>query len=156
MDEHTQVTAGDFYSTPLKQAMWGARIWVCLKMLCTPLYPMVCLIIIPQKIAISLGRLTQHFQTNPFGGWSNLLSFCWDPFSDYDKKWGRFVRHVSYEDYLPLCAKCSEWFYIWMHHLFCIVWKFFCIGLPSKFDVFDSVEPGCSFPTTHFWLAYHH
>ena len=39
---------------------------VCLKMLCSPLYPMVLLIIIPfLYMAISLGILTQHFQTTP-------------------------------------------------------------------------------------------
>ena len=31
-----------------------------------PLNPMVLLIIIPIKMAISLGILTQHFQTNPY------------------------------------------------------------------------------------------
>ena len=30
------------------------------------LNPMVLLIIIPMKMAISLGLLTQHFQTNPY------------------------------------------------------------------------------------------
>ena len=41
------------------------HIQVCLKMLCTPINPMVLLIII-WKMAISLGILTQHFQTNPY------------------------------------------------------------------------------------------
>ena len=41
-------------------------IWVCLKMWCKPLNPMVLLISIPfLNMAISLGILTQHFQTNP-------------------------------------------------------------------------------------------
>ena len=40
--------------------------WVCLKMLCTTLNPMVLLIRQSLwKMAISLGILTQHFQTNP-------------------------------------------------------------------------------------------
>ena len=53
--------------------------WVCLKMLCTPLYPMVLLILIPMKMAISLGRLTQHFQTNPIGKQRHavFVFFCW-------------------------------------------------------------------------------
>ena len=38
--------------------------WVCLKMLCTPLYPMVLLIIIPIKWLFHW-EYTQHFQTNP-------------------------------------------------------------------------------------------
>ena len=44
-------------------------IWVCLKMLCTPLYPMVLLIIIPMKNGYFIGKYweyTQHFQTNPY------------------------------------------------------------------------------------------
>ena len=50
-----------------KHRGFSCSIWVCLKMSCTPLYPMVLLIIIPfLKMAISLGILTQHFQTNPF------------------------------------------------------------------------------------------
>ena len=40
------------------------RKWVCLKMLCTPLYPMVLLIIIPIKWLFHW-EYTQHFQTNP-------------------------------------------------------------------------------------------
>ena len=46
--------------------LYNYTIWVCLKMLCTPKNPMVLLIIIPfWKMAISLGILTQHFQTIP-------------------------------------------------------------------------------------------
>ena len=41
------------------------EIWVCLKMLCTPLYPMVLLIIIPIKWLFHW-EYTQHFQTNPY------------------------------------------------------------------------------------------
>ena len=40
------------------------HIWVCLKMSCTPLYPMVLLIIIPMKNGeLSLGILTQLYPT---------------------------------------------------------------------------------------------
>ena len=41
-----------FVSSPResgRQRTMEPNIWVCLKMLCTPLYPMVCLIIIPIK-----------------------------------------------------------------------------------------------------------
>ena len=44
-----------------------------------PLNPMVLLIIIPSlKMAISLGILTQHFQTNPSAvrQWHNLQVYC--------------------------------------------------------------------------------
>ena len=54
------------HSTP--QSFHKTAMWVCLKMSCTPLYPMVndlvLLIMIP-SLAISLGILTQHFQPNP-------------------------------------------------------------------------------------------
>ena len=43
-----------------------AFIWVCLKMLCTPLYPMVLLIIIPMKNDYFIGNIP-YFQTNPYG-----------------------------------------------------------------------------------------
>ena len=42
-------------------------LWVCLKMLCTPLYPMVLLIIIPMKNGYFIGNIP-YFQTNPCGG----------------------------------------------------------------------------------------
>ena len=38
--------------------------WVCLKMVSTPLYPMVLLIIIPMKNCYFIGNIP-HFQTNP-------------------------------------------------------------------------------------------
>ena len=38
--------------------------WVCLKMLCTPLYPMVLLIIIPFLNGYFIGNIP-YFQTNP-------------------------------------------------------------------------------------------
>ena len=51
---------------PGVKTRYPCYMWVCLKMVSTPLYPMVLLIIIPSwKMAISLGILTQHFQTNP-------------------------------------------------------------------------------------------
>ena len=44
---------GDF---PIKNGdIW--YIWVCLKMLCTPLYPMVLLIIIPMKNGYFIGNI---------------------------------------------------------------------------------------------------
>ena len=42
-------------------------VWVCLKMLCTPLYPMVLLIIIPMKNGYFIGNIP-YFQTNPHVG----------------------------------------------------------------------------------------
>ena len=38
------------------------EIWVCLKMLCTPLYPMVLLIIIPMKNGYFIGGLDPIFR----------------------------------------------------------------------------------------------
>ena len=68
----------DFY-TAMGQTYWTTRklvkiikvinvvIWVCLKMVSTPKKTMVLLIIISRFLmAISLGILTQHFQTNPY------------------------------------------------------------------------------------------
>ena len=40
-------------------------IWVCLKMLCTPFYPMVLLIIIPFLNGYFIGNIA-YFQTKPF------------------------------------------------------------------------------------------
>ena len=37
-------------------------IWVCLKMLCTPLYPMVLLIIIPMKNGYFIGNIPNIFR----------------------------------------------------------------------------------------------
>ena len=51
--------------------------WVCLKMLCTPLYPMVLLIIIPIKWLFHW-EYTQHFQTNPCL-FPHPLSVCKQP-----------------------------------------------------------------------------
>ena len=48
--------------------------WVCLKMLCTPFSQWFCWSLSLWKMAISLGRLTQHFQTNPDGVMSKPLS----------------------------------------------------------------------------------
>ena len=63
---------------------FGKLIWVCLKMLCTPLYPMVLLIIIPMKNGYFIGNIP-YFQTNPFGkqallGDLNLSSVVFDVF----------------------------------------------------------------------------
>ena len=46
----------DITSTPLVFCVFS--IWVCLKMLCTPLYPMVLLIIIPMKNGYFIGKYT--------------------------------------------------------------------------------------------------
>ena len=45
-------------------AWTGQMTWVCLKMLCTPLYPMVLLIMILIKWLFHW-EYAQHFQTNP-------------------------------------------------------------------------------------------
>jgi len=50
----------DFASKPQK----NENIWVCLKMLCAPLYPMVLLIIIPFLNGYFIGNIP-YFQTNP-------------------------------------------------------------------------------------------
>ena len=42
----------------------GTSTWVCLKMVSTPLYPMVLLIIIPMKNGYFIGNIP-YFQTNP-------------------------------------------------------------------------------------------
>ena len=39
--------------------------WVCLKMLCTPLYPMVLLIIIPMKNGYFIGKINPTFSDKP-------------------------------------------------------------------------------------------
>ena len=46
-------------------------IWVCLKMSCTPLYPMVLLIIIPFLNGYFIGNIP-YFQTNPNSEYVNL------------------------------------------------------------------------------------
>ena len=45
---------------------FGKLIWVCLKMVSTPLYPMVLLIIIPMKWLFHWEYIP-YFQTNPYG-----------------------------------------------------------------------------------------
>ena len=51
-------------------------IWVCLKMVSTPLYPMVLLILIPMKNGCNW-EYTQHFQTNPYFPDVQLFYLCW-------------------------------------------------------------------------------
>ena len=41
------------------------EIWVCLKMLCSPLYPMVLLIIIPMKNGYFIGNINPTFSDKP-------------------------------------------------------------------------------------------
>ena len=48
----------------LPEGIWDIQIWVCLKMLGTPLNPMVLLIIIPIKNGYFIGNIP-YFQTNP-------------------------------------------------------------------------------------------
>ena len=48
------------------QRVIDVGIWVCLKMLCTPFFPMVLLIIIPMKNGCLFGNIP-YFQTNPSG-----------------------------------------------------------------------------------------
>ena len=43
----------------------SANTWVCLKMLCTPLYPMVLLIIIPIKNGYFIGNINPTFSDKP-------------------------------------------------------------------------------------------
>ena len=44
-----------------------SQIWLCLKMLCTPLYPMVLLIIIPMKNGYFIGNINPTFSgPNPY------------------------------------------------------------------------------------------
>ena len=45
--------------------MFSFNIWVCLKMLCTPINPMVLLIIIPFLNGYFIGNIP-YFQTNPY------------------------------------------------------------------------------------------
>ena len=55
---------------------WYPRItalWVCLKMLCTPFYPMVLLIIIPILNGYFIGNIP-YFQTNPYECWETLAT----------------------------------------------------------------------------------
>ena len=48
--------------------------WVCLKMLCTPLYPMVLLIIIPMKNGYFIGNINPTFSDKPTW-WIMLLNY---------------------------------------------------------------------------------
>ena len=51
----------------VSDAMCCAKVWVCLKMLAKPhCTQWFCWSLSLWKMAISLGRLTQHFQTNPY------------------------------------------------------------------------------------------
>ena len=61
-------------SFPIKNGDFPIHIiyrWVCLKMLCTPLYPMVLLIIIPMKNGYFIGNIP-YFQTNPYRKKNNM------------------------------------------------------------------------------------
>ena len=57
--------------------------WVCLKMLCTPLYPMVLLIIIPMKNGYFIGNINPTFSDEPTKNllvsrfWTDGLSVHW-------------------------------------------------------------------------------
>ena len=87
-------------------------------MLCTPLYPMVLLIIIPfWKMAISLGILTQHFQTNPYNirnSWCFgviLRSFVCTPASRAWLHGSSLMRLSLFSPILsfPKEIKCPDW-----------------------------------------------
>ena len=57
------------------QQTWGFNrdsigIWVCLKMSCTPLYPMVLLIIIPMKNGYFIGNINPTFSDKPIFGFT--------------------------------------------------------------------------------------
>ena len=67
-------------------------VWKC----CVPLNPMVLLIIVPMKMAISLGILTKHFQTNPYTMNSRQLLpvGCWAS-SEWTKTFDRSENHMQ-------------------------------------------------------------
>ena len=83
-------------------------IWVCLKMLCTPLYPMVLLIIIPFLNGYFIGNIPQTHMIGIHRNWLDAkLTSTWSahsqfvlpifgklPGRDIDKKW----RHQSTSD----------------------------------------------------------
>ena len=69
---------GDMTMT-MSEFHWGLHpgfIWVCLKMLCTPLYPMVLLIITPMKNGYFIGNIP-HFQTNPYWFIDSSIDSFW-------------------------------------------------------------------------------
>ena len=68
------VVVGTYSRVALQSHCWEAKWnnvqhgvnWVCLKMLCTPLYPMVLLIIIPFLNGYFIGKINPTFSvTNP-------------------------------------------------------------------------------------------
>ena len=75
MSEILQIRMGQWHGKKHKiSAIWAAlfMIWVCLKMVSTPKPSLVLLIIIhhyPVSKWLFHWEYTQHFQTNPFGGY---------------------------------------------------------------------------------------
>ena len=69
---------GHPHLTHLKHGLW---IWVCLKMSCTPLYPMVLLIIIPMKNGYFIGKINPTFSDKPICDYCILLWLVAQPFS---------------------------------------------------------------------------
>ena len=63
-------------------------IWVCLKMLCTPLYPMVLLIIIPMKNGYFIGNINPTFSDRPI---------CFQS-SNSEVEWIQYIH----------CTQCHE------------------------------------------------
>ena len=70
-------------------------IWVCLKMSCTPLYPMVLLIIIPMKNGYFIGNINPTFSDKPI--WSAARDAgakylpgcrrqCWKPNAELQRR----------------------------------------------------------------------
>ena len=80
-------------------------IWVCLKTLCTPLYPMVLLIIIPMKNGYFIGNINPTFSDKPisFGNRSNF-DLC-SIFQDLRHRIQEHPGDIS-DDYVQLLVGC--------------------------------------------------
>ena len=69
--------------------------WVCLKMLCTPFYPMVLLIIIPMKNGYFIGKINPTFSDKP--KWQLLMGMGEKCLGLFLACWWRFFLKISQE-----------------------------------------------------------
>ena len=77
----------------------NSKIWVCLKMLCTPLYPMVFLIIIPMKNGYFVGNINPTFSDKPI--WPVYKFRCQTHIQDATKlEYSHYVKYI--EERFPL------------------------------------------------------
>ena len=67
------MTTNLFFFRDSKRKHHRLLTWVCLKMVSTPLYPMVLLIIIPMKNGYFIGNINPTFSDKPTWEWVNVL-----------------------------------------------------------------------------------